>query len=200
MPGYPVKNLRHWAINYREKNGVKIPPPKTFKEISKLEKQFKKILGKYHNKREGELCYTLTIHPYSAMKTCARCGAEIQGIKRVYHCPECNNTGKKAFVNARWVSGWHWHLITNFYTDQLDHFSLAMKNAFKKEPGIGFQVQNLSKKSKRYPRGKITTQAMLERIITYEFSHAMYIPYRPRDVCRFLGAFHHAKYICKKGN
>ena len=137
-------NLRHWAINYRKKD-----PPGSFKEIKKLENKFKKILKKYHNERDGELGYTLTIHPYSAMKTCRKCGAEIKGIKNIPRCPECNYYARKGktFFNCRWVRGWHWHLITNFYTDQFDLLDYELEK-------IGMQIQNLSKKSKKYPRGE----------------------------------------------
>ena len=179
--------LRHWTINYREKDGVAIPPPATFKEIKNLENQFKKILNDEHGSlNDGELCYTLTIHPYSGTKTCTKCGLDQKGIKNVWKCqdPECHN---KTFENPRWIRGWHWHLITNFYA--FDFNSLNRKMAEK-----GFQIQDLSKSGNYGQVKRIINEQTLARIVAYEFSHAMYIPFKARDVCRFIGGFHHGKF------
>ncbi len=179
-------NLRHWTINYRTRN-----PPGSFREIKDLENKFKKILQKYHSKRKKELCYTLTIHPYSLHKICKKCGKDDISIRDRVCNQKLGGCGNRKFRDPRWVNKWHWHLVTNFYCDQLNYLDLALAEE-------GMQIQNLSKKSRKYPRGKIHNQQMLERIITYEFSHAMYIPYKARDVCRFLGGFHHGNFICQK--
>ena len=171
--------LRHQAINYRTRL-----IPGDWDSVHDLELKFKKIMGDYHaTDTDGELSYTLTIHPYSAVKTCNRCGADVRGISRVKVC-ECGCT---SFRNARWVTGWHWHLITNFYTHQYMGFNQAMADE-------GFQMQNLCQNRTKYPSGHIDDEATLSRVLAYEFGHAAYTPFKARDVCRFLGGFHHGKY------
>ena len=195
--------------------------PETFAEIDKMEQFIAEQLELYH---EGnDLGYTLTIHPYSHRKDCPICG--LTQSHQNWNCSECGEELVEEYTdkngktqqrtlaeNHRWVLNWHWHLITNFRFNGDDIYTYWDEETgdYKNIPVFlhemmrsGYIFVNISQKQKgkkihgEFARGYIKDEDELARILSYEFSHAMYTPFKSRNIIRFCGKFHSGRFKIK---